>query len=164
MDSNTSSRLNINSHNKWIIFSVVLIVFLGLAYWFHSNTKKTAEERFFYKKLFHHISKNQTEILLGDLTNFSWEYVYYIGPYTYLKQSKGLQVNDKFYEVPERLQINLDSVGMWALCFISKKKVTHIIRGMKIKNRDRNLKQKLYDPNDIIVINNQNQFYLKVTK
>jgi hypothetical protein len=53
---------------------------------------------------------------------------------------------------------------MWALCFISKKKVTHIIRGMKIKNRDRNLKQKLYDPNDIIVINDQNQFYLKVTK
>jgi hypothetical protein len=58
----------------------------------------------------------------------------------------------------------LTGVSMWALCFISKKKVTHIIRGMKIKNRDRNLKQKLYDPNDIIVINDQNQFYLKVTK
>jgi len=153
-----------NGHNKWIIFSVVLIVCLGLAYWVHSNIKKTAEEIFFYKKLSHHVSKNQTEIPLGELANFSWEYVYYIGPYTYLKKSKGLQVNDKFYEVPENLQMNLDSDGMWALCFISKKKVTHIIRGIKIKNRDQNLKQKLYDPNDIMVINDQHQFYLKETK
>ena len=128
------------------------------------NIKKTAEGRFFYKKISYYISKNQTEIPLGELTNFSWEHVYYIGPYTYLKQSKGLQVNDKFYEVPESLQINLDSDGMWALCFISKNKVTHIIRGMKIKNRDQNLKQKLYDSNDIMIVNDQNQFYLKETK
>lgn len=153
-----------NGHNKWIIFSVVLIVCLGLTYWVHSNIKKTAEEKYFYKKLSHHISKNKTEIPLSALTNFSWEYVYYIGPYTYLKHNKGVQVNDKFYEVPESLQINLDSDGMWSLCFISKNKVTHILRGEKIKHSAQNLKQRLYSPNDIMVINDQNQFYLKETK
>ena len=151
----------IKSLIKWIVYSLMLIICIGTGYLAYTHFEKTPEERFFYKKLSLYLSDNNKEVPLKGLTNFSWEYAYYIGPYTYLKHNKGIQINKIYYEVPESLQINLDSDGMWALCFITKNKVTHTIRGRKIKNHAQNLKQRLYGPNDIMVIDDQDQFYLK---
>lgn len=146
---------------KYVICFFIFIVCIPLFFKIYLTLNQTPEEQFFYKKMNQFLSENRNIIPLTELTHFYWDYVYYIGPYTYLSYNKGIIVNNIFYKVPKHLQYDLDSDGMWALCFISDNAVIHIIRGRKITAYSQNLKQHIYDSNDVIVIDDQGGFYLK---
>lgn len=146
----------------WIVgFLVLVITITKVAIYFSYSPA----ERHLYKTLQRSIKSRVFEIPLKELTNFEWEELWYLGPYSQVQRENKIWLEGKAYPMESDIQLKLDNDGMWAFCFIHKGIATQIIRGDVVGYNYPEMKKRgnMFTPEDIMVIERKDcyRFYIR---
>ena len=104
-----------------ILISVFIIGFFVYLKLDQAGFFLSKEEKYFYRKLKEFKESEKEVILLKDLTNFEWDKVGYVGPYSGVE----FYIDEKHYKLNKKVDNQSDSLA--CLLFINNKSKTGIV-------------------------------------